>query len=130
MRSKVAQRIMDTTPEEVKIYSRLCADIAVRVHDLLKERSISQKDLAGNLDKQPSEISRWLSGDHNFTLRSLARIQAELGEPIINVPRRKTFTKVCGKQIHMTVYKNDIQVTASSFVGGVVPHESKVVKIA
>ena len=32
------------------------------------------------------EISKWLGGNHNFTLRSLAKLQAELGEEIIQVP--------------------------------------------
>jgi hypothetical protein len=45
------------------------------------------------MDKKPSEISKWLSGEHNFTLRSLAKLSVELGEPLMEVPKRKTQTE-------------------------------------
>lgn len=106
MRSKVAQRILAETPEETKIFARLYADIVVRVNQLLKENKLSQKDLAGKMDKRPSEINKWLTGEHNLTLRSLAKLQAELGEPIINVPQRKNIAIAEGKTQYVTVYKN------------------------
>lgn len=48
--------------------------------------------MAEKLDKKPSEISKWLSGEHNFTLRSLAKLSAELGEALLEVPKKKTQT--------------------------------------
>ena len=89
MRSKVAKRILDNTPEDVKIFVRLYADIIVRVNQLLKEKGYTQKQLAEKLDKTPSEIHKWLSGEHNFTLRSIAKLEAELGENLLEVPERK-----------------------------------------
>ena len=86
MRSKVLQEILDETPKDVKIFVRLYADILKRVHQILEEKEMSQKELAELLAKKPSEISKWLGGNHNFTLRSLAKLQAELGEEIIQVP--------------------------------------------
>lgn len=106
MRSKVAQRILAETPEETKIFARLYADIVVRVHQLLKEKGFSQKDLADKLEKRPSEINKWLVGEHNFTLRSLAKLEAELGDAIINVPHRKSVSLAEGNKTYITVYKN------------------------
>lgn len=91
MRSKIAERILKETPEEVKIFVRKYADIVVRVHQLLKEKGWTQKDLAGRLEKTPSEVSKWLNGDHNFTLKSLAKLEAELGAEIIYVPKKDSF---------------------------------------
>ena len=88
MRSKIAQRILDKTPKDVDIFVRLYADIVLRVNQLLKEKGYTQKALAEKLDKKPSEIHKWLNGDHNFTLRSIAKLEAELGEPILQVPKR------------------------------------------
>ncbi len=85
MRSKVAERILSETPEDVRVFVRMYSDIVVRVNQLLKSRGYTQKDLAAKLDKTPSEISKWLSGDHNLTLKSLAKLTAVLGEPIIQV---------------------------------------------
>jgi len=90
MRSKVADRMMAKMPEETKIFVDKYADIVVRVNQLLAEKGLSQKDLAEKMDKAPSEISKWLKGEHNFTLRSIAKLEAELGETILYVPQRKT----------------------------------------
>jgi transcriptional regulator with XRE-family HTH domain len=103
MRSKVAQRILAETPEETKIFAQLYADIVVRVNQLLKAKGFSQKDLADKLEKRPSEVNKWLIGEHNFTLRSLAKLEAELGEPVINVPQRKPM----GTKDYVTVYRNN-----------------------
>lgn len=111
MRSKVAQRILSETPEETIIFARLYADIVVRINQLLKENKLSQKDLAESMDKRPSEINKWLTGEHNLTLRTLAKLQAELGEPIINVPHRKPLQSSEGITGCMTVYKNPLVKT-------------------
>lgn len=91
MRSKIAKRILDKTPEETRIFVRKYGDIVMRVHQLLKERGITQKQLAASMEKSPSEISKWLSGEHNFTLRSIARLEAELGVDLIYIPKRDSF---------------------------------------
>ncbi|GGD17664.1 helix-turn-helix domain-containing protein [Flavobacterium orientale] len=111
MRSKVAQRILAETPEETKIFARLYADIVVRVNQLLKQSGFSQKDLAEKLEKRPSEINKWLIGEHNFTIRSLAKLEAELGEPIVNVPQRKPI----GTSGYVTVYRNNNPSNAAAF---------------
>ena len=92
MRSKIFQRILDNTPKEVDIFVDWYGDLVVRINQLLREQNISKKELAEKMDKQPSEITKWLSGEHNFTLRSLAKLSAELGEPLLEVPRRKAQT--------------------------------------
>lgn len=106
MRSKVFQRILDKTPEDVKIFTRHYGDLVVRINSLLKEKGYSQKDLAEKLDKKPSEISKWLKGEHNFTLRSLAKLEAELGAPLFYVPKTKSFISAGGSKTSFTVYSN------------------------
>ncbi len=118
MRSKIARRILDKTPAETKIFVRLYADIVVRVQELIKEKGITQKQLAEGMNKKPSEISKWLNGEHNFTLRSLAKLEAELGEPLIYVPQRKTFQRVPGKSFSMTAYTNQKPHSNKAFVQG------------
>jgi len=93
MRSKVFQRILDNTPKDVDIFVDWYADLVVRINQLLRENNISKKKLAEKMDKKPSEISKWLSGEHNFTLRSLAKLSVELGEPLLEVPKKKTQTE-------------------------------------
>lgn len=115
MKSKVAERMMAKMPEDVKIFVDKYADIVVRINQLLKERQYSQKELAEKLDKNPSEISKWLAGNHNFTLRSIAKLEAELGETILYVPRRVTFQTYSEKTVSLTVLKNDMIDTNVGF---------------
>jgi transcriptional regulator with XRE-family HTH domain len=89
MRSKVFQRILDNTPNDVEIFVDWYADLVVRINQLLHKNNINKKELAAKMDKSPSEISKWLNGEHNFTLRSLAKLSAELGEPLLKVTKHK-----------------------------------------
>jgi transcriptional regulator with XRE-family HTH domain len=93
MRSKTVDRLLKSTPKDIEIFVDWYADILVRINLLLHEKGITKKELAANLDKKPSEISKWLSGEHNFTLRSLAKLSAELGELLLEVPKKKTRTE-------------------------------------
>ncbi|HAL83907.1 MAG TPA: XRE family transcriptional regulator [Mucilaginibacter sp.] len=83
MRSKVAERIQNETPPEVRIFVRQYTDIVLRINQILKAKGYTQKDLAEKMNKKPSEINKWLKGSHNLTLKTLAKLEAELGEPII-----------------------------------------------
>ncbi len=85
MRSKVAKRIQDETPEEVRIFVRQYTDIVLRINQILQAKGYTQKDLADRMKKKPSEINKWLKGNHNLTLKTLAKLEAELGEPIISI---------------------------------------------
>jgi len=115
MKSIVVQRMMANMPADVKIYVEKYADIVVRINQLLKEKGYSQKDLAEMLDKSPSEISKWLAGDHNFTLKSISKIEAELGETIIYVPKRVAFLTFSDKKASFTVLRNDAPKTDVNF---------------
>ncbi|TFF37694.1 helix-turn-helix domain-containing protein [Mucilaginibacter psychrotolerans] len=87
MRSKVAQQIQDETPQEVRIFVRQYTDIVVRINEIMQEKGYTQKDLAVKMNKKPSEINKWLKGNHNLTLKTLAKLEAELGEQLIYTSR-------------------------------------------
>jgi transcriptional regulator with XRE-family HTH domain len=110
MRSKVLQKILDETPKEVEIYVDKYADLVLRINQILREKGYTQKSLAEKLEKRPSEIHKWLNGDHNFTLRSIAKLEAELGEILLEVPVRKPITEFKSHYqkttYTFTVYKN------------------------
>ncbi|GAA4932796.1 hypothetical protein GCM10023314_01470 [Algibacter agarivorans] len=96
MRSKIAKRILAETPEETKIFVNLYADIVVRVNQIMKAKGLTQKELAKRIDKRPSEINRWLKGEHNFTLKSISKLQAELDCPIVVIPKGGGFLNFDG----------------------------------
>lgn len=82
---KLFRQIVDETPAELKTQLRFSDSIAEKLDNLLKERGMSQRDLAKNTGKTEAEVSRWLGGTHNFTLRTLAKISTALGEDLITV---------------------------------------------
>ena len=69
--------------EEVRKEMELSYAISERIDSLLKERGLTQKQFAKMVGKTESEVCRWLSGRHNFTIRTLAKISTALGTDII-----------------------------------------------
>jgi len=92
MRNKLLQELLDETPKETRIFVEKYADLIVRIHDVMKRQGLSQKDLAEKMNQKPSAISRWLSGQYNITLRSIAKLEAELGESLIEIPKTQSLT--------------------------------------
>ncbi|KQM36466.1 helix-turn-helix domain-containing protein [Chryseobacterium sp. Leaf201] len=105
MRNKFLQEIINQTPKDTEIFVDKYSDIVLRINQILKEKNISQKELAESMGKNPSEVSKWLSGNHNLTLRSLAKLEAELGEVIIEIPLK----------CYTITYKDEWEQTSVSF---------------
>lgn len=60
-------------------------DISNRIYELMTKRGLSKLQFAEALGKRPSEITKWLSGQHNFTIRTIALLSAFFGESLICV---------------------------------------------
>ncbi len=72
-----------TPQEQQRVDKRM--KLAARLDEALKARGWSQKTLSERLSKSPSEISKWLSGFHNFTSDTLFDLEEVLGIGLINV---------------------------------------------
>lgn len=72
-------------PQPIKEEVNLSFAISNRIEALMKERGLSKKQFADEIGKRPSEITRWLSGQHNFTISTLAMLSAFFGKSIITV---------------------------------------------
>lgn len=76
--------------------------IANRIYDLLKQKGMTQKDLAQRLGKTETEVSRWLCGTHNITIATLAKVACVLDDDLITATtdRKRSITtkpKLFGK---------------------------------
>ncbi|WP_302105488.1 helix-turn-helix transcriptional regulator, partial [uncultured Duncaniella sp.] len=56
---------------EVRQRVDLSFRIVDRIHNILEEQGLKQKDLATMLNKKESEISKWMRGTHNFTIETI-----------------------------------------------------------
>lgn len=82
---ELLHQIVDETPQDLKTQLRYSDTIALKLDGMLKKRGMSQRDLARSTKKTEAEVSRWLGGTHNFTLRTLAKISIVLGEDLIQI---------------------------------------------
>ena len=64
---------------------QLSAEIIARIDAILKEKNMSQRDLARKLGKSEAVVSRWTTGFPNLTLRSIAQLSVALGEPLVSI---------------------------------------------
>jgi transcriptional regulator with XRE-family HTH domain len=85
---------------EIDLDSRL-KSLAERIIDRLKERGISRFEFANMMDVQPSIVTRWLSGKHNFTVTTLFAIEHTLGINVFEACRHTSFSYT---SLQLTVY--------------------------
>lgn len=81
----VASFFAQKGPADIERFVDKNLDISQQVYALLKEKGWSQKDLASKLGKTDAEVSKWLSGTYNLTLRDITKIEAILEHDIITV---------------------------------------------
>jgi len=102
MNSKRFIRAKERSQPENKIFVAKNLDIIERIQHILDEKQWTQKTLAQRLGKSESEISKWLSGLHNFTLQTLAKLEGVLDTQIIITPKQKEYQTV-------TIQKNIVK---------------------
>lgn len=74
---------------EMKKQMELSVAIANRIYDILEQKGMTQKQFAAIVGRTETEVSRWLSGTHNMTMATIAKISTALGCDIIRPVRRK-----------------------------------------
>lgn len=84
-RSSIIEARRAKVSPEIKRRVALSFLIVDRIQAVLEQHGLRQKDLAMMLDKNESEISKWMRGTHNFTIETIAQIEKALGEPILQV---------------------------------------------
>lgn len=60
-------------------------DLSDRIHEILESKGLTQKDLAEMLGKKESQVSKWMTGTHNFTIKTLALLEVKLGVSIFQI---------------------------------------------
>ena len=78
---------MAAVSPEIMYEVQLSADISARIDSILKQKHMTQRDLAKKMRRSEAVISRWTSGFPNLTLKSIAEISTALGEPLIKVAK-------------------------------------------
>ena len=88
-KNAILESIRQETPAYIKREIDLSFYIVDRISEILQLRGMTQKDLADLLGKKESEISKWMTGTHNFTIRSIAKIERALNVSIFDIEKKK-----------------------------------------
>lgn len=89
MKNKRLETRKQKITKDIDIYIEHSFDIVDRIYQILKDQNRDQKYLAKALGKSESEISKWMTGTHNFTIKTISKIEAVLGKAIIDTYREK-----------------------------------------
>ena len=82
---KSLEKMLGPIPAQIMGEVDLSFEISDRISELMIERGLSKKQFAEALGRRPSEVTKWLSGQHNFTIATLSMLSTFFGEPIVTV---------------------------------------------
>jgi len=108
MPSRHWKRLQDKTSPEDRRFARQSLDLVDELHFVLREKGWNQKELARQLGKSESEISKWLSPAHNMTLKTVAKLEAILKVDLLLTPlrsRAKRQAELFGSELESQHYK-------------------------
>jgi len=75
-------------PEIDKLISRNL-DITEKVRKVLEVKGWTKARFAEEMGKKPPEVSKWLSGMHNLTMKSIIKMEMALGIDLIHTSQIK-----------------------------------------
>lgn len=118
--------LIEVTPEAQQFVERSFL-IADQIKHLLRTRKMTQRALAERLGKKEAEVSRMLSGTHNFTLRTIIRLEQALEAKLFTTPH-EVQTNAAAVMLHGAVTSEESIVadwkpigTATMFPARAVP---------
>jgi transcriptional regulator with XRE-family HTH domain len=119
-RSRISELIQSLSPLRKKqLDARLAlADIIEKAVD---SRKISKLEFARRMGKQPSVISKWLSGTHNFTIDTIVEIEEDLH---LNILKRKYEDTIRDSMVSQTTLTWVDPVSARRFQDAVISKQS------
>jgi len=89
-RNKLLETRRKEIPKEIADFVNKSFDIVDRIHEILEAKGLEQKDLAKLLGKNESEISKWMTGTHNFTIKTITKIENVLDASILKIEDKKS----------------------------------------
>lgn len=99
-KSPILSELISTISKEELEKTESKMRLAVKIADAIKAKGYGKTEFAKKIKKNNSEISKWLSGTHNFTHDTLILLQNELEIILVNSEINK---KVEIKNIHIVV---------------------------
>jgi len=97
--------LQEISPEELERTEKRML-LAARIDEAIKAKGWKKKDFAEAFGKTPSEITKWLSGTHNFTSDTLFDVERVLNMKLIKLDNKQP-------EILKTYILNNITIKSS-----------------
>ena len=79
------EKALSEVPEYRKRLARTSFDISDRIQTLMLKKGWNKTQLAQKTGKDNAEVTRWLSGGQNFTLKTISLLETVFNAKIITV---------------------------------------------
>ena len=84
-KNKSLEFFTSKSPVEVDKFVSKNIEITQKVFELLETKGWTTKDLSSRIRKSETEINKWLTGLHNFSLKNIIQLEIALESDIITV---------------------------------------------
>jgi transcriptional regulator with XRE-family HTH domain len=111
----IQELLNEVTPLEME-QTNVKMQLAANIEDLIKSKGWSKTRFASELNKTQPEISKWLSGAHNFTVETLVQISQVLGVEIAVLFAQKQVKDVYTNTFSAASYQYITYSTKNYFV--------------
>ena len=98
--SKLQELLDEVSPLEME-QTKIKMQLAARIEDIMRAKGWNKSQFAAKMGKNPSEITKWMSGTQNFTVDILTEIASTFDIEI---------TALFSKQQIQVVHRQDIVV--------------------
>lgn len=122
----VLDQLLDDIKPEEQEFTNYRMMLAAKIDKAIEDKGWTSARFAEVMGKRPSEISKWLSGKHNFTTDTLWAIEKALNVNLIDLGEEKTpdgFTTLRVYQVALSALPSN-----NESYGNVSIHTSKVWK--
>lgn len=109
--SPAIDELTDETDEKEYKRTEKRMMMAARIDEARRSKGWKNKDLAKALEKKPSEISKYLSGTHNFTVDTLSDLEEVLGIQLLSLKTKPKTQILYHKSFTVS---SDIEVSSTS----------------
>ena len=110
--SPILDELISNISKEELVKTESKMRLAIKIAEAIKATGFNKSEFAQQINKNNSEISKWLSGTHNFTSDTLLLLQKELNIKLVD---DEIIENIPIKNIHIVTKSTKISTSGFHF---------------
>ncbi|MCC6582771.1 MAG: helix-turn-helix transcriptional regulator [Chitinophagales bacterium] len=115
----IIKKILEETPQVRKLQIENRMDLSFRIYNLIKSKGYTSSSFAKKMNRNASEISKWTSGTHNFTIDTLTEIACHLGVSLADLTHPEAPKVIYRTKVEVVRIKETTSIPYSSLQGNI-----------